>query len=329
MPQNDTTIYWDGYGPTPPIIDTLPDEARSVILKSIAEKKDQLSYSDPSGTYFIFIFMVVAISIIAFKSRKNNNSGPAPEEVSEIATDANPAEPSLRYDGASLNFADEEYEHMLSKHLPYYGMLDDPGKLKFKDRLKQFIASKTFIIHDESGFKEMPVLISAVSIQLTFGLNKFLLPYFDFINIYPQEFLGTVPFVRFLEGNVSGNTINISWKHFLADVDTHIDGQNVGLHEMAHALYYQTFVIEENIDRGFKHSFEMFNTVGNKVYEKEKAFKPGLYSEYAMKDFQEFWAESIEIFFEKPLAMKTAYPDLFESLVSILNQDPSGISISA
>ena len=60
----------------------------------------------------------------------------------------------------------------------------------------------------------MPVLISAAAIQVSFGLEKYLLPDFPNIHIFPEEFIATEPSVRFLEGNVSDNCINISWKHF-------------------------------------------------------------------------------------------------------------------
>jgi MtfA peptidase len=53
-----------------------------------------------------------------------------------------------------------------------------------------------------------------------------------------------------------------------------------------------------------------------------------LYSEYALRNFQEFWAESIELFFEKPAAMKAAYPQLYNAMQSLLNQDPFNKIIS-
>lgn len=56
----------------------------------------------------------------------------------------------------------------------------------------------------------------------------------------------------FPEGNVSGHLINLSWKHFLDGYGLPDAGHNVGLHEMALALYYQTFVKEENVDKNFK-----------------------------------------------------------------------------
>ena len=62
---------------------------------------------------------------------------------------------------------------------------------------------------------------------------------------------------------------------------------------------------------------------GNKVYDLVKQGGPGLYSDYAMKDFQEFWAESVEIFFEKPVQLKVLYPALYQVMSDLLNQDPA------
>jgi hypothetical protein len=109
----------------------------------------------------------------------------------------------LVYPGISLNFSDKLLTETLNKRFPFFNLLNESDKLKFLRRLKRFIALKTFIIHDSSGFKEMPILISATAIQVSFGLDKYLLPNFDTFNIYPAEFLGTQPFIRFLIGNVS------------------------------------------------------------------------------------------------------------------------------
>lgn len=232
-------------------------------------------------------------------------------------------EPLLVYYGEELNFSDAEIIKVLNKRFPYFPKLSELQKQKFIQRIQIFIADKIFKIHDTKGYKEMPILISAAAIQLTFGLDKYLLPNFKYIHIHPEEFLGLHPSIRVLEGNVSGHAINLSWKHFLHGYENPTDGQNVGLHELSHALYYQTFVSEENIDKKFRNNFDGFNNYGNKVFKQE--LQPGndLYSEYALKNFQEFWAESMEIFFEKPHQLKKCYPELYSALVGMLNQDPS------
>ena len=227
------------------------------------------------------------------------------------------------YYGDELSFTREDLERILIKRFPYYQKLSPSEKQRFLMRLQEFIEIKIFKIHDKQGFIEMPVLISAAAIQLTFGLKKYLLPHFEFIHVYPEEFMRIKPVVCFLEGNVSGHSINLSWKHFLDGYEDSSDGKNVGLHEMAHALYYQTFVVEENVDSSFRRMYDEFVMDGNKVYEAEKNTAGGLYSEYAEKNFQEFWAESAELFFEKPDELKRLYPTLHASIKDLLNQDPA------
>ncbi len=227
----------------------------------------------------------------------------------------------LVYYGENLEFQDELLRKVLVKHFPYFTQLLPPDQDKFIGRLKKFIKTKCFIIHDIKGYREMPILISASAVQITFGLSKFMLPHFGVIQIYPQEFIALEP-MRVLIGNVSGNTINIAWKQFLEGYKNGFDNNNVGLHEMAHALYYQNFETEENIDKSFKDSFHLFTAFGDKIYLKEKQRTIGLYSDYAMKNFQEFWAESIELFFENPGRLNSHYPELYNIICDLLCQDP-------
>ncbi len=239
----------------------------------------------------------------------------------EMNKEAGTLSSPLVYQGENLDFSEEVLRRVLLKHFPFYSKLIPPDQDKFLIRLRKFIKSKIFVIHDVKGYREMPILISSAAVQLSFGLNKFLMPHFTIIQIYPQEFIALEP-MRVLIGNVSGNTINIAWKQFLEGYKNRFDNSNVGLHEMAHALYYQNFEAEEHIDKNFQHSFHHFMSLGDKVFEREKLLTIGLYSDYAMKNFQEFWAESIEIFFESPERLNMHYPDLYSMLCDLLCQDP-------
>ena len=252
------------------------------------------------------------------------------EEISVVSNTKAVNKPVLKYDGATLNFTDIEIDNALTKRFPYYVAISYANKERFIHRVKNFIANKIFYIHDESGFKEMPILISASAIQLTFGFKKYLLPYFKNIHVFPEEFFRTNDLgICFLAGNVSSNDINLSWKHFLKGYQDGTDGQNVGLHELAHALYYQALVVENGVDDDFSDSYHDFENHGNKVYEMEMKPVGGLYSEYANKNFQEFWAESAEIFFERPEELKNLYPDLYETLMEVFNQDPLNLQNQA
>lgn len=239
------------------------------------------------------------------------------EDSTEIKND------QLIYYGSELDFEEQEIELILHKHLPYFKKLDIKNQEKFIKRLYKFLKSKTFHIHDESGFKEMPILISATAVQLSFGLDHYLLPNFENIHIYPQEFVGIHSNFRILEGNVSNFCINLSWKHFLKGFQLPDDGQNVGLHEFAHAYYFQFFETGESVDKKFAASYPEFDALGNAVIVHEKWPGNNLYSDYGLSNLQEFWAESVELFFEKPVSLKSRYPDLFSALIKIWNQDTS------
>lgn len=290
------------------------------IVGTITQQPQREIYANKKTNYepLFFIGIIAVYAGLRFLKEKNQQKFNAGSSSSKIEQSS-----YLTYYGDALNFSDAEIITVLEKYFPYYNSLSLLEKEKFIERTQLFIADKVFKIHCDPGYKEMPILISAAAVQLTFGLKKYLLPNFTFIHVYPQEFLGVHPTLRVLEGNVSGHAINLSWKHFLEGYQNPTNGQNVGLHELAHALYYQTFVVEENVDRNFRDTFDQFSEYGNKAFEQESLSGKELYSDYALKNFQEFWAESMEVFFEKPWQLKLAYPSLYGALVVLLNQDPA------
>jgi Mlc titration factor MtfA (ptsG expression regulator) len=296
------------------------DKAVRDLQNTLVKEVESARHYTP-GSGFIFIFLVI-FAFIIYKLWRRSEEDETYSQTIFPNSEKPKAKNLLTYYGDELGFSDQQLAAILIQRFPYYNSLSTEHQKTFLDRLQKFIVQKTFKIHDERGFKEMPVLISATAIQLTFGLKKYLLPHFQFIHVHPQEFLRLRPILCFLEGNVSGHSINLSWKHFLAGYATPNDGQNVGLHELAHALYYQTFIVEENVDQDFRDQYDSFNVDGNKAFDRERTVEGGLYSEYAEKNFQEFWAESAELFFEKPAEMKVHYPQLYQTMRSLLNQDP-------
>ena len=228
--------------------------------------------------------------------------------------------PTLIYNGRKLNFSTEELRNVLSKKFLFYNTLSNDKKIVFIQRIQKFIKTKDFKIHDRNGFKEMPILISATAIQLSFGLEDYLLEHYKNIHIFPTEFLGLEPNIRFLVGNVSKNNINISWKHFLLGYENSKDGHNVGIHEMAHAYYCQ-LIIHANSENHFKHTYKDFRTQIANTIALDKNKMDTLFSENAHSNEQEFWGESAELFFEKPNELKMFYPDLYAKISALLNQD--------
>jgi MtfA peptidase len=226
---------------------------------------------------------------------------------------------ALVYKGKDLEFEDSVLEFVLNKYSPFYVALKAESRHRFKDRVLKFMAAKTFIIYDHQGFREMPILISASAIQVSFGLEHFMMPHYTTIQVHPKEYIGVNP-LRILVGNVQGNCINLAWSYFLEGFQYAKDGKNIGLHEMAHALYGQN-TYGSTIERNWALKFMRLTDCMELTMKDVEIIGHGLYTETAMCNTQEFWAESIELFFEKPTALFQYHPELYRQVSSILNQD--------
>ena len=210
---------------------------------------------------------------------------------------------------------------VLSRYNPYYKSLLPEGRERFLRRVLQFIESKRFEYVDLQKEESMPLLISAAAIQLTFGLDHFQLDYFKTIYIIRDRYtygLNATPF----EGHVNQDGIYLSWTHFMREFADYSDGQNVGLHEMAHALTYVNFTVHEGRDHNFHDTFVNFSAVARPIFERMKAGETTLLDPYAATNYQEFWAVSVETFFERSSDFKSQLPELYAALCTLLNQDP-------
>jgi MtfA peptidase len=322
------------------------DSLLNVILKKQKKEAaetyahDKKFYDELGGVIqFIILLCAIGLGYYAFRRAEKYKRDPflETEEWVEIGTKTENTfenfieekpEPKreqqefLTYFGSDLQFTREQIVTVLDKRFPYFKNLSIAERTRFYNRLKLFMKRKVFRIHDKSGFKEMPILLSATAIQLSFGLDEYLLPHYKNIHIFPKEFLGIYPTIRFLEGNVSGNSINVSWKHFLDGYENTADGLNVGLHEFAHAYHAQNFSFEGERDTYFINQYTQYTKSSNKIFEKNKPKTDSLFTDNAFRNQEEFWAETVELFFEKPKELKEKYVELYESMSLLLKQRP-------
>jgi hypothetical protein len=215
----------------------------------------------------------------------------------------------------------KEYDGILAQYNPYYKSLDLAGRDRFLRRVLVFKEFKDFQYVDIEAEESMPLLISSAAVQLTFGLENFLLDYFKTIYILKDKYrygLYNVPF----EGHVSDDGIYLSWSNFIREFANYSDGQNLGLHEMAHALTYVNFTVQEGRDTTFHDKFTVFSAVARPVFERMQAGETTILDSYAATNYQEFWAVCVETFFERSTPFKRQLPELYFSLCTLLNQDP-------
>lgn len=173
----------------------------------------------------------------------------------------------------------------------------------------------------------MPILVSAVSIQLTFGLDKFMLNYFKDIYVLQDDYHYGF-YSRPFQGHVDHSGIYLSWDNFMKGIKGLTPNCNVGLHEMGHALAYVTFITQTEEDKHFKKEFKNFSKVARPIFNAMQEGQKNILGDYAGTNYHEFWAVSVEIFFENPIRLRHELPQLYHAISRLLKQDPIVISAS-
>lgn len=216
---------------------------------------------------------------------------------------------------------ESEYGSIISEYISYFNELPDAGKKRFLERTIHFRSIKHFSYIGMDEKKEVPILISAAAVQITFGFEKYELPFFKNIYVTPDAYQRNGEKEIFV-GHVSPDGIFISWKYFLQGYSDTTDNINVAIHEMAHALEHENFINETDMDSEFKAEFAKFSSVSGPVFASAIVNRSSYLRDYAFTSMQEFWAVSVEAFFENPAGLKQSLPQLYGTLCDILNQDP-------
>lgn len=315
-------------------LQALPDSVKTLIAPPISQQQVAFSQEEIKAMskprYEVSPqFMVGALMLFALILYKAWQALQQIEEEREVEENTGPVSAGqspqcLIYRGEELEFSTEEVKRICSRYNPFFNKLDERNQHVFINRLGEFMFSKDFYIMSSHGYKEMPILVSAAAIQISYGLDDYLFPYFSRIIIHPEEYIAFDP-LRVLVGNVQGRTITLSWKHFLEDYKNPTDGKNVGLHEMAHALQVQHLFQNHGFRNGFKKEYEYYDKIDDEVLLAESTRSSALFDKNALSNPNEFWATCVELFFEKPRELKEQYPRLYKSLCMVLNQDTAAM----
>lgn len=210
----------------------------------------------------------------------------------------------------------------LEQYHNYYAALNEFLKIKFENRLVDVLSKKDFYYtRDTNKNKEkMLLLIAAELVQLTFGLKYFMIDHFARIEIYKESFYLYNSDVR-LSGYTSGSRgfIALSESAYLKSIEDRSDGFNVALHEFAHAVHISGIVDKMYFEDQHQVTWEKYAT---KVIAAYDCNATNYLPWYAYKDKDEFYACSIESFFERPALFQQNLPEAYDLLKNLLNQNP-------
>lgn len=213
------------------------------------------------------------------------------------------------------------YSFIISGKINYFNELVPELKKKFIQRVHNYIRGKEFHYIGLEQKEEIPVLVSASAVQVTLGLKSYRMQEFKNIYVLADAYRMDSDEELYI-GHVMPEGIYISWKHFLYGYADSSDNINVAIHEMSHALVFSNFFTQMNVDRNFRLNYEKFSTTTGPILADVITKRKSYLRNYAFSNVHEFWAVSVEAFFENPAGLNEHMPDLYRALCRVLNQDP-------
>ncbi|TMI82721.1 MAG: zinc-dependent peptidase [Bacteroidetes bacterium] len=215
----------------------------------------------------------------------------------------------------------DSYSFIIGSLFSYFNDLAPEGKRYFIQRVHHFKLSKKFHFIGLEESEDIAVLVSASAIQVTYGLKNYSLSHFQNIYVLADAYKMENDEELYV-GHVAPEGIYLSWKHFKYGYTNRADNINVANHEMAHALLYNNFFAQYGMDTHFRMNYEQFSTTTGPILAQVITNRQSYLRSYAFSNLHEFWAVSVEAFFDNPEGLKKNMPELYSALCRVLNQDP-------
>lgn len=232
----------------------------------------------------------------------------------------------------------KKWERILRRDVPAYAFLPDALRGKFHRRVKEFLAEKNFEacggltkISDEialavAGNASLLVMNRAGKAWRT--LHSVL--------VYPEAFAAPGDesetdggLIRRERGTRDGESwtfgsVVFSRQRILRDIALHGNGQNVVIHEFAHQLDSDDGIAGGRPEFADPADARAWTDVSARELARLRSGDAAtVIDEYGAENPAEFFATSVEAFFEKSSAMKRAHPELYALLSRFFALDPA------
>jgi Mlc titration factor MtfA (ptsG expression regulator) len=233
----------------------------------------------------------------------------------------------------------KDWLKLIQRHVVFFQKLNGSDRAELLGHIQVFLAEKRF--EGCGGFEitdEVRVTIAAQACLLLLHRETDYFPGLLTILVYPLTYMvqedhqvgehvweeGTVS--RLGETGRRMGSLVLSWgavKHGAADPS---DGKNVVLHEFAHQLDYENHAADGVPGLATREQqlgwIEVMKTEFASLRAADETGIPTLLDTYGVTDPVEFFAVSVEAFFEQPRALRDRHPRLYEELQKYFQQDP-------
>lgn len=225
----------------------------------------------------------------------------------------------------------------LERYAPFYAGLDLADRQRLREKIKRFLADKTFYGCAELEVTDdMRLIIAAEACLLILNQEGEIYPGLTSILIYPSTFIakreelsedGTLAVSsRDLLGESwdSGKVV-LAWDAVAKGVADFTDGNNVVLHEFAHQLDSssgRTNGAPPLVRNSYKNWARVLSANYEDLKRRSRQSLPTVIDTYGATNPAEFFAVATETFFERPHDLHHRRPELFEELSIYYRLDP-------
>src|SRR5437762_1183042 len=231
------------------------------------------------------------------------------------------------------------WRSIITGNLPIFRRLPPEDRVELLGHVQVFLAEKRF--EGCGGLEltdEIRVTIAAQACLLLLRRDTDYFPHLLTILVYPSAYL--VEEQRHLEGPVweegrtarlgeTGRklgTVVLAWDAAESGAADPADGKNVVLHEFAHQLDYENGAADgvPELETGEQQLAwsEVMRTEFASLRAADETGIPTLLDTYGATDPAEFFAVSVEAFFERPIMFRARHPRLYSELQHDFQQDP-------
>lgn len=236
-----------------------------------------------------------------------------------------------------------EWLKLIQRHVAFFPKLSGRDRIELLGRVQVFLAEKRFegcgglAINDE-----IRVTIAAQACLLLLHRTTDYFPGLQTILVYPTTYMveerrpvgehvweeGTT--ARLGETGRKMGSLVLAWgavKHGAADPS---DGKNVVLHEFAHQLDFENGAADGVPELTTRERQLTWSEVMSSEFASLRAADetgiPTLLNTYGATNPAEFFAVSVEAFFEQSRALRARHPNLYAELQKYFQQDPTDFS---
>lgn len=231
-----------------------------------------------------------------------------------------------------------DWEEILTYKVPLFRHLPVELRHELQGHIQVFLAEKYFEGCDGLVITDaMRVCIAAQACLLLLQRDTDYYPRLDAILVYPQTFVvrqkvtedGLIPLddrsERLGESWKQGMVV-LAWDQVKQGASDYRDGQNLVLHEFAHQLDEEDGAANGTPALKSRSQYAAWNAILTREFERLRRASDrrqrDVLDPYGASNPAEFFAVTVEAFYEKPHQLKAKHPDLYEQLRHYFNVNP-------